>query len=639
MRCWNCMQEIEGRPSVCPLCGFPFDQVQTEVYHLPPETVLAGRYELGIVLGFGGFGVVYKAWDNKLQRIVAVKEYFPTMLLYRDTATGHAMLIDQSYEEYFVKGKEEFLDEARNIAKFNNHPNIVHVFDFFEENGTAYFIMEYMDGLPLNVYIKMGKERGEVITVECAVHIAKAVLNALEAAHAEGIIHRDIKPHNIYIKADGKVKLIDFGAARFSDSELEKTRSIIITPGYAPAEQYESKSIQGPFTDIYALGAVLYQMVTGVKPQESVNRKVIDEVVPPSELNSKVPDELDKVIMRAIAVKPEIRFKTAAEFKKALSKGKSRSAEAEIKRLKLRRVGVTAAVILAVLGVACYALWNVYMTAYYERSLMGNVTLKVWAPYIDNDLSTTTAIYDNMSAEYKGSYTTFSLFGTTFSGIKLEYTFFPEAEYVQVLKNALAAGNGPDVFDTTLCRNELTGYIGGADMVYDDMKYEGVDFSIADNYYFLGEDNYKTYFTQTGFIPLTWDAPLVYSNANEDEEEADTEENTVNGTVMDYGKMQDSMEYMNVSVQSNAGGEFKNCWSINNASSKRKKYAAARLIRYFLHEVAEQDLIQLDMDGEEAGIQGEGSAMPINRTAWSNYTVYYSKLSVLEDQLEALSMK
>ena len=224
-------------------------------------------------MGFGGFGITYRAWDRTLEKKVAIKEYYPNGIVNRVPAEKAVIIYSGSRADEFQNGKVRFLAEARHMARFNTHPHIVNVHEFFEENNTAYIVMEFLEGISYKQYIE---DCGGRVDCGTAVGVAVSVLGALRELHKEKIIHRDVSPDNIFLVLDApgasqyRVKLIDFGAARFSSGDEEKTLSIILKPGYAPPEQYRNKSKQGPWTDIYAVGAVLYCAITGERPEESV---------------------------------------------------------------------------------------------------------------------------------------------------------------------------------------------------------------------------------------------------------------------------------------------------------------------------------------------------------------------------------
>ena len=212
----------------------------------------------------------------RLNETVAIKEYFPAGFVNRVPGETDVIKFPGEKGERFEEGKEKFLNEARNTAKFSDNPNIVNVYDFFEANNTAYMVMEYLEGILLKDYIKQNSGK---LDVKSSLEITNKVLDGLKEVHKAGIIHRDISPDNIMLTTDNKVKLFDFGAARFSSTEQESTYSIIIKQGYAPPEQYRSKSKQGPYTDIYAVGAMLYSMLTGKIPEESVDRQIEDTLL------------------------------------------------------------------------------------------------------------------------------------------------------------------------------------------------------------------------------------------------------------------------------------------------------------------------------------------------------------------------
>ena len=270
----GCMEEYDDNTTVCPYCGYVKGTPAKEIYQLQPESILSGRYIIGKVLGFGGFGITYIAWDSVLEKKVAVKEYLPSDFATRMPGQTCVSVYEGEKEEQFKSGLRSFIEESQRLAKFNSVDGIVSIYDSFAENGTAYIIMEYLDGRTLKSILK---EKGKIPYQE-AIGYALPVLYALEDVHKAGIIHRDIAPDNIFITNDGKVKLLDFGAARYATTLHSKSLSVILKPGYAPEEQYRTRGNQGPWTDVYAMAATLYRAVTGVIPEDSLERK-IPEVV------------------------------------------------------------------------------------------------------------------------------------------------------------------------------------------------------------------------------------------------------------------------------------------------------------------------------------------------------------------------
>jgi serine/threonine protein kinase len=222
------------------------------------------EYRIEKTLGGGGFGITYLARDINLALPVAIKEYFPGELSVR--AAGQAVRVRApESEQQFNWGLERFLDEARALASFR-HPNIARVLRYFQENGTAYIVMEYESGDPLKRWLA----RQPALDLATLLKVTYPLLDGLEAVHKLDFLHRDIKPDNIYIRADGTPVLLDFGAARRTTGGRDLTN--IVSPGFAPFEQYHSKGKQGPWSDIYSLGAVMYWMATGEKPVESAAR-------------------------------------------------------------------------------------------------------------------------------------------------------------------------------------------------------------------------------------------------------------------------------------------------------------------------------------------------------------------------------
>ena len=236
------------------------------VIALPSGTMLEG-YRILDVLGAGGFGITYLAEEVAIGRKVASKEYLPGELATRARDGDAVTPIDRGRAQGFAWGLRRFIDEARTLARFE-HPNIVTVFAFFKANGTAYYAMRYVEGEPLDRIVPVGT----VLEETRLRAILLPLLNGLEAVHAAGFLHRDIKPANIFVRADGSPILIDFGSARMALSGHTKTLTAVLSPGYAPFEQYHADGGQGPWTDLYALGATLYRCVTGATPSEATQR-------------------------------------------------------------------------------------------------------------------------------------------------------------------------------------------------------------------------------------------------------------------------------------------------------------------------------------------------------------------------------
>ena len=224
-------------------------------------------YHIIKILGQGGFGITYLAHDTNLDQQVAIKEYLPTDLAVRENEVS-VHPVSEEHQESYQWGLDRFISEARTLAKFKHH-NIVRVLSVFTENNTAYMVMEYEHGEPMDALLKNRK----TIEEEKLKSILMPIMDGLEAVHQTGFIHRDIKPSNIYIRTDGSPVLLDFGSARQSLCEQTRTLTTMVSPGYAPFEQYTSKSDkQGPWTDIYGLGATLYRAVTGVGPTDAMDR-------------------------------------------------------------------------------------------------------------------------------------------------------------------------------------------------------------------------------------------------------------------------------------------------------------------------------------------------------------------------------
>ena len=311
--CYNCMEPLMGEGN-CPKCGSD-GNISVPAHHLLPGTILNGKFCVGRALGEGGFGITYIGRDVKLDMKVAIKEYYPNGYVSRSNTISSQVndSVTEGRKDFFEKGRERFLREAQILAKFSGEAGVVDVRDFFEENNTAYIIMEYLDGVDLKNYLK----QNGVMRAERVVELLTPVMLSLKKVHARGLIHRDISPDNIMIVGD-KVKLLDFGAARTVSAEANKSLSVMLKPGYAPEEQYRSKGKQGPWTDIYALCATMYKCITGITPDDATQRVFSDEVKAPSALGVAISPEIERAIMRGMSVNQNDRYQTIDDLIRGL---------------------------------------------------------------------------------------------------------------------------------------------------------------------------------------------------------------------------------------------------------------------------------------------------------------------------------
>ena len=311
--CPYCMSPAaEGSP--CTGCGLTAGSYRPKPHHLPPGTVLMGRYLVGRALGEGGFGITYLGRDLRLELRVAIKEYFPTAWVCRRPDTSPGVSVYTGAGPDYEKGRSRFLFEARTMARMEKQPEIVGVRDFFEANGTAYIVMEYLDG---TTFKELVRRRGRIPAREL-LDMIEPVFSALSAMHAAGLIHRDISPDNLMLERDS-VRLLDFGCAR--ESALgEETVTITLKHGYAPIEQYQHKG-QGPWTDVYALAATIYYCLTGRTPPQALDRLMDDELIPPRRLGAELTEAQERALLRGMGIRQHRRWRSMEEFRSALYGG------------------------------------------------------------------------------------------------------------------------------------------------------------------------------------------------------------------------------------------------------------------------------------------------------------------------------
>lgn len=626
IRCLNCMKEYEESLKACPDCGFVPGTPPKEICHLHPGVILAGRYVTGTVVAYGGFGILYRAWDEKLQVMVAVKEYFPSSYVNRNPGEKDIFIYTSKKKSEFEAGLKTFLEEAKNTAKFSSHPNIVNVYDYFRENQTAYMVMEYMSGITLKEYVK---KQGGKIGWEQAVEIITNICDDLQVVHENGILHRDISPDNIMMCDDGTIKLFDFGAAKFSDEEKELTREIILKIGFAPPEQYRLKSRQGPWTDVYALGATLYRCITGVLPDESVNRQEAirvngkDTLSPVKQLMPEIPDYLNAAVSRAMAVQPELRFKDVIQLKEALLNKKTYAdVEMELKKRKRRtRIGVC--ILTVVLAAASAVCFGYYRTRRQETTLQG-ADVVMWVPTEAGDEENKEQMLETMLEEFREDY----------PEVSVNLVFIPQEEYMERLNEADAGGSGfPTLYETD-AEEKYTGIFPQnrqADLS-DVLKLVNT----ADYYCLepeqLGGDVIRR-------LPLGMHLPVVYGNevlmdSGQEPAKSNDRDAFFNGNSpfwigdsRDYSKVQEGLtgvyRMMPVRQESLTGG-FDCIWSVDSRAKRLDQAAAKRILYYFLGETA-QDILHLQYD----------SSLPLNRSEFAEYIEVNQEFDFLKEQLDS----
>lgn len=277
-----------------------------------PKGFILNEYQIESVLGKpGGFGVTYLAQHIHLKQKVAIKEYLPTDFAVRE-GRNTVYPRSSSDENDFRWGLERFLQEAQALARFS-HPNIVRVLHYFEANSTAYMVMEYQEGECFADYLRRGSMGEDEL-----LGIIIPLLSGLEEIHRANLLHRDIKPNNIYLRKDGVPVLLDFGSARYEVTQKSRSVTTIVTPGYAPLEQYDNEiKEQGAWTDVYALGAVMYRVVSGEVPPAATRRVMKDPMIPAVEIGKgKYSEKLLKAVDWALQISREDRPRNVGEWRK-----------------------------------------------------------------------------------------------------------------------------------------------------------------------------------------------------------------------------------------------------------------------------------------------------------------------------------
>lgn len=308
-RCKNCFAETKTDP--CHRCGYTKKLWSRDYTVLPCGTRLSNKYQLGGAVGNGGFGITYLAYDIKNEKIIVIKEYFPFMLAHRE----HMRVLpnNEKSANQFNLGAERFFDEADTVSRFNGNSGIISIYDCFYANNTAYFAMEYLDGITLERYV----QKYGTLCSEETLYIAEKLAMALVVLHSGQVIHRDISPDNVMLCRDGRVKLIDFGAARQWNDQENSQFTVFMKTGFTPPEQYSYGNSSDERTDIYALGTLLYFALTGKTPPDPYSRMANDNEFKQNAVGAD--KGLWEIIRHAASVNASERYENAEQLKKALN--------------------------------------------------------------------------------------------------------------------------------------------------------------------------------------------------------------------------------------------------------------------------------------------------------------------------------
>lgn len=356
--CMGCMSNIEDHASICPYCGYSEAEAEQEAYYLTPGTIIGGKYIVGKAISYGGFFVSYIGMDAEVQRKVTIKEYLPSDFTTRSAGEKEITIYSGDALEQFEEGLSTFLNEGNRIQQSGTLPGIATVYDCVAENDTGYIISEYLEGRTLKEIL----DKGKTYTAKETYEFACTLLGGLAKLHRVQVVHCDIAPENIVLTDDGQIKLIDFGAIRYATTSNSKSLAVILKQGYAPEEQYRSKGEKGPWSDVYSVAAVMYRMMTGRVPDESVERALTDKLQEPSKLGIDIPSNMENAIMNALNVFQGDRTPSAEAFLAELSNQNVKRNKVKIKadtgKFPLWAKGLVAGLLLAALAGGAFVVKN-----------------------------------------------------------------------------------------------------------------------------------------------------------------------------------------------------------------------------------------------------------------------------------------
>ena len=312
-KCLGCMEDFRGYP--CPKCGYDPKTAKNAEYALTPGTILAGKYLVGKVLGQGGFGITYIGWDIPLERKVAVKEYYPSGQVSRSPGTRNlTWYTTEAAEQARRDGMQMFLKEARKMSRADGIPGVVRVLDLFQENGTAYIVMEFIEGVTLKAKL----QQTGPLPWEQVRELFLSVIQTMAQVHKAGLVHRDLSPDNIMLLPNGGVKILDLGAAKDLSINSGASSMQVAKSGFSPLEQYTQRGGSGPWTDVYSMAATIYYTLTGKLPSNAIDRMETDTLSWDFLVLNQLPTQARETLQKALAVTAKKRTQSMEELERGL---------------------------------------------------------------------------------------------------------------------------------------------------------------------------------------------------------------------------------------------------------------------------------------------------------------------------------
>lgn len=514
--CMFCFR-VKGQYEVCPYCGHIEGTPPLQPYHLMPGTILGEHFIVGPVIGEGGFGITYRCYDQMLGVIVAIKEFYPAGMVTRAAGEKEIRLLFGRQAARYRAHLKRFMTEAQSIARFGNAKDIVNVYDYFEDNGTAYIVMEYLEGMLLKKYLE---EVGKVDSAS-AVRITLSLAGAVKKIHAEGIVHRDISPDNIFISKDASIKLFDFGSAYFMEDTGDIKVDIIVKEGYSAPELYGKSGNQGYVSDIYSIGAILYQLLTGIKPPAASKRELQDELLSPLAMGMEIEPNLDRTVMESLAVSTEFRIKNITQLEESLlNKRMAEYPEQKIKKkkhAKLLKAGLLAAAAMVVcvaviLGITLFKPEN----PMFHDSIKDGTKITIWVDDVETKEDLEMIAGTEVSSENAGGEFTKTGEGTDEKTKRVvmdnqhvtEISIEVKENLPEELAKVKNTNDMPDMFISDSVDLSEYDTVNLKENVYAALDQE--------KYYFLSEEQYEEYFPKADRLPTRLDTLLYYAYDIED---------------------------------------------------------------------------------------------------------------------------